>query len=726
MSTDNHKPAVLQVLPSLVTGGVERGTIEMVAALKEAGWTPIVASSGGPMAKEVARLGGKHITLPLESKNPWVMWKNVEKLAQIIDAYDVKIVHARSRAPAWSAWHAAHRTGQHFITTFHNAYGHETALKRFYNSVMAKGERVIAISAFVAEHAEKTYKIAKDKIRMIPRGVNIERFDRSKIEKERADILRQSWKIKPDLPVIIMPGRLTRWKGQPVFIEAIAKLKRTDMTCVIVGSGGDAGYRNELIAAIQQNGLQDTVHVVDECRDMAAAFSLADIMVSASTRPEGFGRVIVEAQAMGCFVVATEHGGAEETIKHGETGWLVPPGNADKLTEALQTILAMPVDERKKIGKKAIAAVHADFTTAMMTERTIAVYEEVLAEDAVEPVIQRSPEGMSEEPKPAAEDEKAKAKQKKVKPERILVIRFGALGDLVMCRQAFHEIREAHKGVEIALLTTPAYESFAQSMPWFDTIIAAERASLKEIDQWIALIKRLYAFGPKRVYDLQGKFRQSVMFWLMGGPIFGPEWSGAAPGCSHPRPWPPAKDMHFVDFLAAQLRKAGVNEADEADLSWLDAPIIGYKLPAKYALLIPGCSPQLLHKRWPAEKYAALAKRLKERGITCVAIGTKTEADTIASLRKNAPDVVDLCGQTSLYEIASLAQKAVCIVGNDTGPMHLAAAMGAPTLAVLSSHTNPVWSAPYGPQTAWVKKAKIEDVSVDEVFLALEKLGVSN
>jgi ADP-heptose:LPS heptosyltransferase len=311
------------------------------------------------------------------------------------------------------------------------------------------------------------------------------------------------------------------------------------------------------------------------------------------------------------------------------------------------------------------------------------------------------------------------------KRERILVIRFGALGDLVMCRQAFHEIRQAHKDAEIALLTTPPFESFARSMPWFDMVIAAERAPAWRIDAWAALIARLYRFAPRRVYDLQGKFRQSVIFNLLGGPLWGPEWSGAAKGCSHPRLWPPAPDMHFVDFLAVQLRRAGVPTSSQANLSWLDAPLDGFTLPERFALLIPGCSPQLPHKRWPAENYAQLALRLKTRGIASIAIGTAIEADTVAAIRKDAPDVVDLCGKTNLHQIAALARCAACVIGNDTGPMHLAAAVGTPTLAVLSGHTDPVWSAPYGPVTAWVKRDPLMELDVDEVFLAISKLAVS-
>lgn len=374
------KPTVLQVLPRLVTGGVERGTVEVAAALQAAGYNAIVASAGGPMVEEIERTGALHVHLPLASKNPITMWQNVSRLAKIIRRYHVDIIHARSRAPAWSAYLAARKTGAHFVTTFHNAYGGGNFFKRLYNSVMAKGERVIAISDFVADHAAKTYHVPREILRPIPRGVDVQRFDPARIDAARVEHLRQAWGLDAAQPVILLPGRLTRWKGQIIFIDALAQLKRSDIACVIVGSGG-AEYRQELANAIQQNGLQSVVKLVDECRDMPAAFYLADIVVSASTRPEGFGRVIVEAQAMGCLVVATAHGGAMESVRHGETGWLVPPNDAEKLAANLEKILALTNEQRKKISEQSMAHVRAHFTTAQMTARTLAVYDEVMASE---------------------------------------------------------------------------------------------------------------------------------------------------------------------------------------------------------------------------------------------------------------------------------------------------------------------------------------------------------
>ncbi len=378
---ERRKATVLQVLPRLVAGGVERGTVDIAAALTAAGWSAVVASAGGPMTRELERAGATHVTLPLASKNPFVIRANIDRLAALIRRLDVDIVHARSRAPAWSARYAAKRAGRHFVTTFHNAYGVGSFLKQRYNGVMATGERVIAISRFVGEHAASVYGVPAERLRVIPRGVDLTRFDPEKVRPDRLVTLIKAWRLPDGAPIVLLPGRLTRWKGQLVLIEAMARLKRPEVHAVILG-GGNARYRRELDEAVARSGVGASFRFIDDCADITAAYMLADVVVSASTSPEGFGRVIVEAQAMGRPVIATAHGGALETIVPGETGWLVPPSDAAALADAIGRTLDQDPEARAAMAWRQIAHVRAHFSSALMAKRTLAVYEELVSHDA--------------------------------------------------------------------------------------------------------------------------------------------------------------------------------------------------------------------------------------------------------------------------------------------------------------------------------------------------------
>jgi len=374
---ERRPSAVLQVLPRLVTGGVERGTVEITQALTNAGWKAVVASAGGPMVREIERAGGVHVTLPLASKNPLVIHANIGRLAQVIRDHNIDIVHARSRAPAWSARAAAKRTGVHFVTTFHNAYGAENAVKRLYNSVMARGELVIAISGFVADHITAVYGVPRERIRVIHRGVDIKRFDPEKVRAERIIKLMEEWRLPDGMPVVMLPGRLSRWKGHLVLIEAMVHLNRPAVQCLLVGAGS-AGYRKAISDAISRSRAPGNFRILDNCNDMAAAYKLADVVISPATEPEGFGRVIVEAQAMGRPVIATGHGGAIETVIDKETGWLVPPGDAEALAKAIARALDLSPEERRAMAARAIEHIRKDFTSDTMAAHTIAVYEELL------------------------------------------------------------------------------------------------------------------------------------------------------------------------------------------------------------------------------------------------------------------------------------------------------------------------------------------------------------
>jgi glycosyltransferase involved in cell wall biosynthesis len=376
---EGRPPAVLQVIPALVSGGAERGTVDVAAALVGSGWAAHVASAGGPMEHQLRRAGAHHVTLPLASKNPLVMRRNVGALVEVIRRHKIDIVHARSRAPAWSAWAAARATGRHFVTTFHNAYDTDLPLKRYYNSIMAKGERVIAISQFVGDHVAEVYGVGADRLRVIPRGVDLAAFDPRRVGGERIAALAEAWRVPVDRRVVMLPGRLTRWKGGLDLIAAISKLGRDDLCCLLVGAEQRRGFRHELEAAIERQVSGAMFRIIENCLDMPAAYALADVVVSASTDPEGFGRVIVEAQAMGRPVVATEHGGARETIAPGATGWLARPGDPAALAAAIGEALALTPAERATLAARARAYVATSgYTCAAMCARTIDVYEELL------------------------------------------------------------------------------------------------------------------------------------------------------------------------------------------------------------------------------------------------------------------------------------------------------------------------------------------------------------
>lgn len=381
MTTEDKVPVILQILPRLETGGVERGTTEIASALKEAGWKSIVVSGGGRLVHDLERMGTEHITLPVYSKNPFVMRRNAKLLAKIIQEKNVDIIHARSRAPAWSAKWAAEMTGVPLLTTFHGAYNiGPFKLKKRYNRVMTSGVLTIAVSNFIKKHILDNYEgVAEEKIRVIHRGADIERFDTAKVSQERIIALSKKWRLPEDMPVLMLPGRLTRWKGQLVMLNALAQMEHKNLRCLFVGSDqGRTHYRHELERKARKLGLESVVQFVDHCSEMDVAYMLSDIVVSASTDPEAFGRVVPEAQAMGRIVVGPNHGGATETIKDGETGFLFTPGDSKALAAALDKALSMPDAQRREMAEKSVKSVRNDFSKSRMCAKTLDVYREII------------------------------------------------------------------------------------------------------------------------------------------------------------------------------------------------------------------------------------------------------------------------------------------------------------------------------------------------------------
>jgi glycosyltransferase involved in cell wall biosynthesis len=338
------------------------------------------------MATALTDSGGEIAPLPMASKNPFTMLANARRLAELIEARDIKLVHARSRAPAWSALIAARRTRRPFVTTYHGAYGSPAPFKTLYNSVMARGDRVIANSRYTAGLIVSRHKVAPERIRVIYRGVDISKFSPGSVVANRLGRLRALWGVGDGQPVVLQAARLTSWKGQAFVIEAARELLRDDRLgdAVFIMAGDAQGrdtYRKELQQLIARYGLADRVRLVGHCDDMPAAFALAQVTVIASTSAETFGRTSIEAQAMGCPVIVTDIGAAPETIvadRQNFTGWVVPCRDPASIAGGVAEALALSPDERAALGARARRHVAANFTLGQMQRATLGVYDELL------------------------------------------------------------------------------------------------------------------------------------------------------------------------------------------------------------------------------------------------------------------------------------------------------------------------------------------------------------
>jgi glycosyltransferase involved in cell wall biosynthesis len=380
---------VLQIIPRLDAGGAERTTIDIAAALAEAGARPLVACEGGRLVSELQAKGGVWIPFPASTKNPVLMALNVRRLAKIIRSEYVDIVHARSRAPAWVALGATRRTHTPFVTTYHGAYAGVSKLKLLYNSVMARGDVVIANSAYTAGLIANAYEFARERTAVIHRGSDLRGFSRAAVDRSRVQKMRKSWNVAPEERVVLLAARLTAWKGQKVLIEAarlLAERGVTDVRYILAGDDqGRAGYVRELDSAIEKAGLTGTVVRVGHVADMPAALAASAALAVPSIEPEAFGRSAVEAQAMGTPVVVTNLGAVPETVlappsvsREQRTGWTIPPNDPQALADTLESILSMGAAARDALAERARAHVEHAFGLEMMCGRTLEIYARLL------------------------------------------------------------------------------------------------------------------------------------------------------------------------------------------------------------------------------------------------------------------------------------------------------------------------------------------------------------
>ncbi len=383
---DLKQKVILQIIPSLESGGVERGTIDIAKALKNQNFLPIVISSGGVLTYDLKEAKIHHFKLNVKSKNPLTIFLNIKKIAQIINENKVDLVHVRSRAPMWSVYYACRETKTKLISTIHGTYSlgflfwKNFFLKKFYNAIMFKANTIIVVSNYIKNYLLRNYQENfADLIEVIQRGVDLQYFNRDKVSKNRIIDLIKKWNLPEDKRMILMPARFTSWKGHEFLIEALSKVKN-DFFCVMVGSDhGHKKYRKKIEQKIVKENLAGKIRIVGACRDMPATYQLAHFVVAPSVRPEAFGRIAIEAQASSKIIVATKIGGALETVIEEQTGFLVEPFDTQNLADVIDKILIMPKEEIEKIGLAGRKNVEDNFSNDLMCQKTIEVYIKTLS-----------------------------------------------------------------------------------------------------------------------------------------------------------------------------------------------------------------------------------------------------------------------------------------------------------------------------------------------------------
>jgi glycosyltransferase involved in cell wall biosynthesis len=379
---------VLQIVPDLQSGGAERATIDMAEALAQAGGRSLVASRGGRMVSELQSKGGVWIPFPAATKNPIAMALNSVRLARVIRDEGVDIVHARSRAPAWVAYYATRQTGAKFVTTYHSAYSGVSPVKLRYNAIMATGDMVIAISEFAAQRIRELHPEAARRVVVIPRGVDLRVFSPDAVSSSRVERLRARWGVAAHERVVLLPARLSARKGHALMIEAAKRLAAEGMDeirILFVGEPHSDSFRRAVETQIMRAGVSDFVRNVGHCDDMPAAYLAAGAIVAPSTEPEAFGRVAVEAQAMGAPVIVSDIGASPEIVRappqtprHEATGWRVPPGDPIALAQAVSEALAMTASARDELALRARANAQSRFSVEQMQRATLDVYKRLL------------------------------------------------------------------------------------------------------------------------------------------------------------------------------------------------------------------------------------------------------------------------------------------------------------------------------------------------------------
>jgi len=661
---------IVQILPRLSSGGVETGVIDLSLRLVKLGHNAVVISNGGELVNQLEANGIKHYTLPVHSKNPFTVLRMVPAVKKILGEEKADLLHARSRVPAIIGYYAARSAGVTFVTSCHGYYSNRSFS---FSRVMGWGKLVIAISQVIAKHMMDDFRVPLRRIRLIYRGVDIEKFKYRQID--------ESAKGEYTIGII---GRLSPIKGHRYFLRAVSKVIKSvpRVKVLIVGDAPPEKerYKQELESLVNRLGLSRHVEFLGRRSDIPEILAKLDVLVMATTVPEGFGRVIIEAFASGVPVVATSVGGITEIIRDGENGLLVLPEDPQSMAEAVVRVLK---DRKlaKEIAGRARKDAEEKFNLDRMITETVRVYEEAL------------------------------------EVKRILIIKISAVGDCVLATPSIRAIRRKYPKAYIALLIGRLESQALKGCPYIDEMIIYDKKGRdKGWLNFLALAGEIRRYAFEEVVDLQNNSKSHLFAFLSAAPRRygyrkGRYWfllnrtirdiNQSVPPVDHQfrvlsmlgiegapdklELWPSASDIENVKKM---LEEAWVGESQT---------LIGIN---------PSASPRWDTKRWPAENFARLCDLFGEREIRTVLIGGRSDADVstgaeILSLAKSKP--INMIGKTSITELAALMKKFRCLITSDSAPMHVAAAMGTPFVALFGP-TDPKRHLPPSENFAVVKK----------------------
>ena len=646
---------ILQILPELNVGGVETGTVDLAGRLAALGHKAVVVSAGGRLVKELESRGASHYRLPVHKKSLFNIVRMIRPIEDIIRKERIDIVHARSRAPAWPAFFACRRTGAVFVTTCHGYYG-----KHFFSKVMGWGKRVIVPGNVIGRHMMDDFGVPHDRIRLVPRGVGLSRFKYTPPDEKRKDPFN-----------VGIIGRITPLKGHLFFIKGMAKLARIvpDLKVWVVGDAPEskAAYKEQLLLLTRRLGLWNCTSFLGTQKDIPSVLSGLDLLVLATTTPEAFGRVVIEAQASGVPVVASKVGGVVDIIEDGVTGLLVPPADPASIALAAARIYRDPKLARR-LAEAAYAKVRSKYTAENMAEATLKVYEECLNE------------------------------------RRALIIKLSSIGDAVLTSAAIAAVkRKLGPGFRLSLLTgEPCREVFLRC-PYIDDLIVCDLRNkdkgLRGIMKWGAVLRR---GGFDMVIDFQNNRKSHLLSWLSAaGRRLGYRNGklGSLLNCG-------VKDDKIcggpVEHQFRVLEPLGIAYSGEKLEFWPDASdedsaqeVLSQAWVADNQVLVGiniSASRRWTSKNWPPEKIVGLINLLCGRDIRVVLTGTeeeKKQADKIIASVKSPKAVINACGRTAdINQLACLIGKCKVFVSCDSAALHAAAARGVP-LAALFGPTDP-------------------------------------